>query len=203
MNMEEKIMTKTWFCADWHFSHSNILKYSPEERSFSNIDEHDEVLIANHNALVIPEDRVYFLGDAVINKKFIHKVARMNGRKICVMGNHDEFKSEFFHENFLPLFEKVSGVKDMHFGEYRATISHKPTHPHELDYRYHFCVHGHTHNKTIMRTDNRNMQDLRYISVSMEKINMKPISTDDLKAEMIRRMDLMKKDKSNYYKNLI
>lgn len=193
-------MTNTFFCSDWHFGHRNILEYSKEDRPFSSVEEHDEALIENHNSVVKPEDRVYFLGDAVINKRYLHNVSRLNGRKICIMGNHDAFAPTILKEQFYPLFDAVLGTRDMHFGQYAATVGHKPTHPHELDYRYHFCIHGHLHSNDVSRMDIIEEKDLRYVNVSMEKIGLTPITHDELHTIMKERMEMMKQEQ-HYYKN--
>ena len=46
----------TWFTADTHFGHTNIIKYY--SRPFATEREMDEVLIANWNAIVQKNDEV-------------------------------------------------------------------------------------------------------------------------------------------------
>jgi calcineurin-like phosphoesterase family protein len=50
-----------WFISDTHFSHANIIRYTG--RPFQSVNEMDERLIENWNALIAPEDIVFFLGD--------------------------------------------------------------------------------------------------------------------------------------------
>lgn len=50
-----------WFISDTHFSHNNIIRYTG--RPFQSVDEMNEKLIENWNALVEPQDIVFFLGD--------------------------------------------------------------------------------------------------------------------------------------------
>jgi calcineurin-like phosphoesterase family protein len=54
----------------------------------------DETMIERHNAKVKPNDVVYMLGDVVINRKSLHHVSRLNGKKRLVRGNHDIFKDD-------------------------------------------------------------------------------------------------------------
>ena len=51
----------TFFTADTHFGHANIIKYT--NRPFDSPNHMDDILIANWNAVVGPDDEVYHLGD--------------------------------------------------------------------------------------------------------------------------------------------
>lgn len=81
---------RTFFTADTHFSHANILKFSA--RPFESIDAHDEALIANWNRVVSPGDHVYFLGDFALCAPHRAReiVTRLAGRKHWILGNHDQ-----------------------------------------------------------------------------------------------------------------
>lgn len=78
-----------WFTADTHFGHSNIIRFC--NRPFGDIEEHDEALIANWNAVVQPADTVYHLGDfAFRSAQDPNSYAkRLNGKKFLLLGNHD------------------------------------------------------------------------------------------------------------------
>jgi calcineurin-like phosphoesterase family protein len=86
----------TWFTADSHFGHAGIL--SPHMRCqrgahFNSIQEHDEVLIANWNAVVGEKDEVFHLGDFAYKTSLEHTQAvfrRLNGRKRLIRGNHEK-----------------------------------------------------------------------------------------------------------------
>lgn len=79
-----------WFTSDWHFLHHKILGYG-DGRPFDTIEEHDEALIARHNALVRPGDEVWVLGDVALGRieDSLVLCARMNGDKTLLLGNHD------------------------------------------------------------------------------------------------------------------
>ena len=78
-----------------NFGHTNIIKY--DKRPFGSVEEHDEALIKNWNSCVSPSDIVYHLGDFSLYKlpkpQEIKKVeailARLNGQKHHIYGNHD------------------------------------------------------------------------------------------------------------------
>lgn len=86
---------KQYVTSDWHFSHNNIC--GPEgfvstRKHFSNAEEMNETIIANHNAVVTAEDRTYHLGDLAINAKpqTVHEIlCLMNGSFMLYYGNHD------------------------------------------------------------------------------------------------------------------
>ncbi len=88
----------TFFTADQHFGHANILKYEAEHRkdhrgqTFATVKHMDEAIVAHWNMTVAPDDTVYAIGD------FSYKIAtiaeylpRLNGRVILITGNHDPY----------------------------------------------------------------------------------------------------------------
>ena len=80
---------KTWFTADTHFGHTNIIRHCG--RPFSNVAEMDAALIANWNAVVRADDDVWHLGDFAFRsgKPPGWYLAGLNGKKHLVWGNHD------------------------------------------------------------------------------------------------------------------
>lgn len=86
-----------WWVADYHFGHKGkdaehgILAYT--DRPYTTIEEHDEALIENTNAVVHPGDLLIIVGDISFshNKELVYKkyINRLNGTKIIVKGNHD------------------------------------------------------------------------------------------------------------------
>jgi calcineurin-like phosphoesterase family protein len=82
-------MPEVWYSSDHHFGHARIIELC--DRPFRDVEHMDEELIARHNAMVAPEDTVWFLGDVALGKirETLPLVSRMNGRKILVAGNHD------------------------------------------------------------------------------------------------------------------
>lgn len=79
------------FTADNHFGHESIIALSA--RPFATVEEMDEAMIANWNAVVAKGDNVWHVGD------FAHRIdlkrkraifSRLNGSKHLVPGNHDD-----------------------------------------------------------------------------------------------------------------
>ena len=82
-------MNRIFVCADLHFGHKNIIAY--ENRPFASVEEMNERLIENWNAVVDPDDIVYVLGDVGFcgNTKLSEWISRLNGHKHLIRGNHD------------------------------------------------------------------------------------------------------------------
>ena len=80
----------TFFTADLHLGHSRILTLG-KGRPFNTIDEMDDTIISNWNAVVTNEDMIYILGDFSFGntRKTLDYLQRLRGRKILVSGNHD------------------------------------------------------------------------------------------------------------------
>lgn len=75
-----------FYTSDWHLGHLKLAQF----RGFDTVEEHDELVIANHNEVVRNDDDIVFvLGDITLSSGNLPKVDRMNGRKILIAGNHD------------------------------------------------------------------------------------------------------------------
>ncbi len=141
-------------------------------RDFKNIDEMDEHMIAQHNKTVKPSDKVYFLGDVAFNKKALANVARLNGEKVLIKGNHDKEK----------LTEYVKYFKDVR-GSHQfdgMLLTHIPVHVNSLG-RWPVNVHGHLHSN-VVTFESTKLPDPRYVCVCMEQLeDYTPISLEELK----------------------
>ena len=79
-----------WFISDTHFGHANIIRYC--NRPFASVQEMDETLVANWNAVVQPDDTVWHLGDFALVKGadvLEQYRSRLNGQINLILGNHD------------------------------------------------------------------------------------------------------------------
>src|ERR1700740_2733163 len=54
-------MPDTWFTADFHLGHANIIRYC--SRPFATVDEMDQAILERLNTCVKVHDILYFLGD--------------------------------------------------------------------------------------------------------------------------------------------
>lgn len=163
-----------FFAGDLHFRHANIVVKDdprfPHPRPYRFVEEHDEALIENWNRDVKPDDKCLITGDFAFNNG-AQLLARLNGKKYGLFGNHDIKHIMYYAPYFLDL-------KAYYEDKGQETIfSHIPIHPCQLD-RWKINVHSHTHAY--------NVPDDRYINISMEQINYRPIHVDQLN-EIIRQ----------------
>lgn len=196
-------MSNRFVISDTHFGHTNSwekfkLPNGDPLRPFTSTEEMDETMVERWNAVVRPQDTVYHLGDVVINKKSLHHVKRLNGKKRLVRGNHDIFKDEDYREVG---FESLYGVRV--FVD-QFILSHIPLHPESVTERFRVNVHGHLHagevtRDVICRADPRTIEhefytlrqeiDPRYLCVSVENTDYRPLSFDEVEARIKARWE--------------
>jgi calcineurin-like phosphoesterase family protein len=192
--MKEWVMTRfvnRFVISDHHLGHTNswekfTLSDGSPLRPFTSTEEMNETMIERHNAKVKEQDTVYFLGDVVINKKYLELVKRMNGRKILVRGNHDIFKDEDYREVG---FQQIHGVRV--FVD-KFILSHIPLHPDCVSERFRVNVHGHLHANEVMSwqvidEDIVYKPDPRYLCVCVEQTDFTPLHFDEVEERIQRR----------------
>lgn len=114
-------------------------------------------MIKQWNDHIRPKDRVYHLGDFAINRRFVDSVAsRLNGRKILIRGNHD-----LFGDKYATWFDDILGSHKLD----SFILSHIPVHPDSISHWATACIHGHTHDRSVL-LDGK--MDPRYFNVSVE-----------------------------------
>jgi len=79
----------TWFTADLHFGHTNIIKYC--DRPYTDAVEMNAALVDSWNKAVGTNDDVWVLGDFALGTiaDTLPLAAQLNGTKTLVAGNHD------------------------------------------------------------------------------------------------------------------
>jgi len=166
-------MVNIFFASDHHFGHENtFLKFKREDgvtplRPFTSVDEMNQTMIQKHNAVVKPEDHVYFGGDFVINKKYLWIARQLNGHKRIVLGNNDIFPVEMYLEAG---FEKIAGYR-VFVDDF--ILSHIPLREDNVTQRFHCNVHGHIHANFI--------NDPRYLCICVEHTNYAPLHMDEVR----------------------
>lgn len=155
-------MPTVFLTSDTHFGHWGVCKFLRRDgtklRPWNTPEEMDEALVANWNAVVKPTDKVYHLGDVVINKKALKTLERLNGDKLLIKGNHDIFRLSEYSVYFRDI--RAYHVMDKHI------LSHIPVHESQFP-RFRANIHGHLHSNVL--------PDSRYINVCVEQTNFTPI----------------------------
>lgn len=159
------------FIADLHLSHQNMAL----KRGFSTVEEHDEYIIEKWNSVVHKRDVTYILGDVTMEKSAPYELLnRLNGTKHVILGNHDR------RQDVKKLLEYVESAAGM--VQYKGVmLTHCPIHPMELDYRFKYNIHGHIHDKQVMKISLGFLSpDERYICVSCERVDYIPKTLEEL-----------------------
>lgn len=160
-----------------HLGHVGVTQFLSKNgvdklRPWDNIEDMDEALISNWNSVVGNKDKVYCLGDVIINRKHFHKLARLNGEKVLVRGNHDIFRME----EYTPYFKDLRAYHVLD----NLIMSHIPVHP-DSKGRFRGNVHGHLHDREVMLPNQPTKPDPWYFNVSVERINFTPIAFEDVR----------------------
>lgn len=172
-------MANIFFASDHHFNHANILTFKRQDdtplREFRDVSHMNEHLINCHNSVVRSGDKVYFLGDVCMtrNASGLEILARLNGEKILIKGNHDLCKPG----QYLNYFKDIRGSHQFD----GMILTHIPIHSESLA-RWGTNVHGHLHHN-VVRMPLSQIPDRRYFNVSVERINYTPISLEEVKKQ--------------------
>jgi calcineurin-like phosphoesterase family protein len=182
-----------FFISDTHFGHEKCCttfkrKDGSPLRPFANAQEMDEEMVRRWNEVVREQDKVYHLGDVVINLKFLSTLERLNGSKRLIRGNHDNGKIK----DYLKYFKEVYGVRVLE----DMVLSHVPLHPESVTQRWNVNVHGHLHANEVMKRDFNSFDneytywpDPLYMNVSVEQIDYRPIELSELRAKIKARRE--------------
>jgi len=178
-------MPSVFLVSDTHFGHMGVCKFTRNDgvtklRPYATPEEMDEDMVAKWNAVVKPTDKIYHLGDVVINRRALPTLARLNGDKVLIRGNHDIFRDEEYRTYFRELraYHVMNGM----------ILSHIPLHSDSLG-RFGVNIHGHTHANRVMKArgvDARTGEilysdeiDPRYWCACVEQTDFAPILFED------------------------
>ena len=163
-----------YFTSDLHLGHAGIIPACL--RPFATVEEMNETLIRNYNAVVGKEDTVYILGD-LSYKLSIDEIpkllVRLNGKKILIRGNHDKRSCDNLYECATD-FERIS-VEGMDI-----TLMHYPllTWPNRRRGAVH--LHGHIHANVEYNETNRDL-GIRRFDVGIDANNFFPVSAKQIR----------------------
>lgn len=179
----------TWFTADTHFKHHNIIEYC--NRPFKDVDTHDITLIQNWNEKVQKDDTIYHLGDFAFGSAngWMEIISQLNGNINLIKGNHD-------HRDKLKKLKAIPGKKMSFIGHYHElkikdeemdvtqiiVLCHYPIESWNKRHHSSWHLHGHCHG-TILSPDHQSRLD-----VGVDCCNFRPISYNEVKIIMTRKV---------------
>lgn len=173
-------MPSVFLVSDTHFGHAGVCRFTRDDgvtklRPWTDPDEMDEAMVKAWNERVKPTDKVYHLGDVVINRKAMSTLYRLNGDKVLIRGNHDIFRDEEYRQHFRELraYHVMNGM----------ILSHIPIHEESLG-RFGTNIHGHLHSNRVMTRKHTGAKpeiDVRYHCVCVEQTpDFAPILFEDV-----------------------
>jgi len=165
-NNFETTTTKTFFIADLHLGHKNILSY--DNRPFKTIEEHDNTIINNWNKTVTPDDDIYILGDISWHNidDTIKIFQSLHGKKHLIIGNHD--KSQLKNKSIRDLFVEIKDYKEIILPDNKIIVlSHYPIPCFNKHYYGSYHLYRHVHNSF----EENMMQHIRF---EMEELYTTP-----------------------------
>ena len=179
-------MPSVFLVSDTHFGHAGVCRFTRNDgvtklRPWTDPNEMDEAMVKAWNERVKPTDKIYHLGDVVINRRALSIMSRLNGDKVLIRGNHDIFKDEDYRAHFRELraYHVMNGL----------ILSHIPVHEASLG-RFGCNIHGHLHANRVKKArgvDARTGEilysdeiDPRYYNVSVEQTDFAPILFEDV-----------------------
>lgn len=175
-----------FFTADPHFGHANIIRFCG--RPFANVREMDDALIANINAVVAADDRLYILGDFCMAgrdpARYVRACASYRARIACrdvvlIVGNHDQPDAPGFRD----LFSEVHGLLDLCIEGRYLTLCHYAMRVWNGSHRGSWQLYGHDHG--TLADDPR----LLAFDVGVDCHGYRPLSFAEVAAEMARRTE--------------
>ena len=165
-------MSVVYVTADWHLGHTNVAKRREGTcKHCVPYQEHDEFILESYREVVRPRDIVWFLGDIIMDRKYLEVVADLPGTKHLVLGNHDvapdSLVKDIHVSDLTKVFTHITGLV-----RYKDTwLSHAPMHPCEL--RGKVNLHGHMHSQIV--------GDPCYINCCVEHTEFVPMSFQKLR----------------------
>ena len=178
---------KVWFTSDLHFWHKNICKYC--NRPYESVEEMNEAIIQNWNAVVKDDDIVFVLGDLGFCgiEKLRDLLSQLKGKIFLIQGNHDSDKvvNKLYEESLIKDYFKlleVTIISDEECPNQQLTLCHFPMIDWYNKEKGAWMVHGHQHQ--LPETPSCSVM---HWDVGLDKNHMTPISFEQLKINITKQ----------------
>lgn len=162
------------FTSDPHYHHANVIKFC--NRPFCCKHSMNEGLIQRFNGVVTtPDRRVFILGDfAFGSPNAIRRIlARLNGYKILIKGNHDRGRTKMAEYGF----DEVWLTAEATWGDKTVFMQHVPDRKNHGKFDIHLCGHVHekwckTHNIINVGVDIWDLEPktLKFLAENADKV---------------------------------
>jgi calcineurin-like phosphoesterase family protein len=155
---------KRWVIADTHFGHKMLVDDGHRPEGF------EDKIIANWTHMVQPKDLVIHLGDVALpdtDVRVWELMARLPGRKILVMGNHDKRSVTWYMQRGFSFACESFEISKIKFTHRPSTI---------IPERLRFNVHGHLHAGLHHEQEPHEKHRL----MSLEASNYMPVALDKI-----------------------
>ena len=165
----------TWFTADTHFSHNNIIKYS--NRPFTSKFEMNSKLMENWNTKIKQNDIVYHIGDFCFadEQEGQSILDRLNGKKHLVSGNHDKVGVK------LKGWESIEKLNEINVDGQFIVLCHYAMRVWNKSHHGAWQLYGHSHGS--LADDPTALS----IDVGVDCHNYMPLNMDDIRRIMKKK----------------
>ena len=200
---------ETWFTADLHLGHGNIIKYcnrpfmteeetaraSSDPRgdwkmSTQSVEFHDASLLESINALVKRDDALWILGDFCLRdpKKAAAYRERIRCRNVhLIWGNHDPRSLE-------PLFSSVGEQRMLNVAGQPIWLNHYPMRSWNGSFHGSWQLYGHVHGR--FQAEDARTPHLLTRDVGVDACEYRPVSFTMLKSWMSPRVTAFEERKA-------
>lgn len=165
-------MSGQYIIADLHLGHTNIIKFRD---GFSTLEEHDQTLMDNIRSVYGKRNSIWLLGDTIFDERyqyFLEELCQNFQHVHNILGNH--CTENKVREKMLKHMYGTQHNFHLHgmLSKFGFWLTHSPIHPDEIRKKI-GNIHGHVHQNTI--------DDSRYFNVSVDNIDCKPITIDEIR----------------------
>lgn len=180
---------RVWFTSDLHFGHRGILRHG---RNFHDVEDMADALVEGWNGSVALTDEVYVLGDFSLcnRRRTAEYMARLNGTKYLIRGNHDAKQTANQFEWWKDLHTIRVPDRDCERGYQRIVLCHFPLLVWDQMHCGTWHLHGHSHGnlpddpnklRLDVGVDAHDWRPIEYVEVKaiMEQKACWPVSQGD------------------------
>lgn len=169
-----------YFTSDLHFDHAKIIEYC--KRPFDSVEEMNKTIVENINSVVTDKDTLYILGDICFSKRTTYFLEQINGRKIIIMGNHDN-DNDMLEASRKNIIDWRKSYCEFKYYKKRFILFHYPIEFWNKGFYGSIHLHGHSHNSKPLTVKNR-------IDVGVDAWNYKPVSIDEIMEFVVNNKDV-------------